>query len=117
MHRDRVAREERPDESVLDEPRHVRAGPGVHERRAGHPDGISAALALVHEDRRHHRIIDGLLAGYLTRHEGELAIPFLAHERLAMDEDALSAILGVADGDHVTLLHAAAFADVKISGA
>jgi hypothetical protein len=39
--------EQRADEAVLDEPGHVGAGPRVHQRRAGDPDDVAAALALV----------------------------------------------------------------------
>jgi hypothetical protein len=96
-----------PTKPILDEPDHVVARARVHERRPRDPDRIPAAVALVHEDLRHQRVVDRLLARDLADHELELAVaPDLFHERGRVDVDPLPPVLRLADGDLISLPHA-----------
>src|SRR5918911_892782 len=71
----------------------------ANERRPGHPHRVAAAVPLVDQDARHERVVDRLLARDLARHELELALRVGPEERLRVDVDPLTPVLGLADGD------------------
>jgi hypothetical protein len=100
VHGDRVAGQQRADESVPNEPHHVGARARMHERRPGHPDDVAAAIAFVDEERREMGVIDRLLARDLAGHELELAV-VLARGGIDMDEDPFAPVLLFPDGDEL----------------
>src|SRR5437660_5014446 len=87
----------------------------MDECRSRDPNGVPAAVALFDEDVRHQRIVDGLLARYLARHELELAF-LVAKKRAGVDVNAFAAIFGAADCDHVALVQLATLPDPESVG-
>ncbi len=82
----------------------------MDERRARDPDRIAVPIALVDQDGGHQGIVDRLFTRHFTRHELEFAVARVFHERGGVNEDALRAVLGFADGDQIALAEPAAFA-------
>src|ERR1700680_3532372 len=113
VHRHGVSREERRHETVLDEPDHVRPRARMNQRRPGHPDRVTTAIALFDENVRHQCVVDRLLARHLTRHELELAL-LVAEEGAGVNVDAFQSVFGAADGDHVAFLQLAPFPDPEL---
>ena len=102
VHRHRVAGEHRLHVAVPDEPLEVGPGPGVHQRRAHHPDEIAAAPLLLTQPRSQLLVVDRALAADLGGHEAELVGAVdAAQEALGVHHDALGAVLGLAHGDQV----------------
>src|SRR5437763_750391 len=75
-----------------------------------------AACALLDEQARHERVVDGLLARHFARHELELAVAaVVAEEARDVDVDALGAILIRAHGHGLTFFDSAAFAYPEVA--
>src|SRR5205814_10633151 len=98
------------------EPDHVFARPGMHQRGTHHPQDLAAATLLLAEPLRQHGVVDGLLARHLGLHEPELVGTVrAAEETLGMHEDALAAVLLGAHRDELALAHPAGLGHDEIA--
>ena len=111
MDRDGVAGQQCADETMLDEPGHVRTRAAMDECRPGDPDHIAVLLPLIDEELRQLLIVDRLLATDFGRHELELVAVGHRTKGACMHEQSVAAVLVPPDGDALTAPHAAAFAD------
>jgi hypothetical protein len=104
---DRVPREHRVREAVVDHPLHRLAAAGVDERRADHPQDVPALPAVFEEPLEDRVVVDRLLAADLGGHERErlgVRDVLLFREPAVPHEDALAPVLRRGDRDEIALL-------------
>ena len=108
MHGDGVSAEECLHIAVPDEPDHVLARSGVHQRGPHDPEDLSPALLFLPEQLRQDRVVGGPLARHLRLHETELGgAVAAAEEPFGVHEDAVAAVFLGTGGHCVALAHLA----------